>query len=133
MTSTELNNGTPSEPIPTEVREKTRRRPFTADYKRRILAEIDAAPHGGKAKILRREGLWAASVDNWRKDLGGSLEPRKRGRKPSPETALKKEYEKLRRENERLKVKLEHAGLIIAAQKKVARLFEEMDEKNDSA
>lgn len=132
MTSSELTNGKPSEPIPTEVREKPKRRVYTSEYKRKIIAEIDAAPRGGKALILRREGLWAASVDGWRKELSGSLELRKRGRKPSPDTPLKHENEKLRRQIERLETKLEHAALIIAAQKKVARLFEQMNENDDA-
>ena len=131
--STEKNNGKPADPVPTEVRDRAKRRPFSAEYKRRIVAEIDAAPRGGKAQILRREGLWATSVDAWRKEFSTSPEPRKRGRKPSPDTQLKKDYEKLQREHERLKTKLEHAALIISAQKKVARLFKQMDQDDDNA
>lgn len=133
MMSNEKNIGAPVDPVPTEVRERATRRPFDEAFKRRIVAEIDAAPRGGKARILRREGLWSSSVDTWRKEFRESPEPRKRGRKPSSDTQLKKDYEKLRREHERLKIRLEHAALIISAQKKVARLFKEIDDNEESA
>ena len=133
MMTNQTSNGAPVDPVPTEVRERAKRRLFSVEYKRRIVAEIDAAPRGSKGRILRREGLWATVVDAWRKEFSSSPEPRKRGRKPSADTQLKKDYQKLQREHERLKVKLEHAALIIAAQKKVARLFEQMNENDDAS
>jgi len=48
------------------------------------------------------------------------LAPRRRGRKPDPQAA---ELAQLRRENERLKRRLEQAEAIIDAQKKLAQLF----------
>ena len=33
------------------------RRSFTAEYRARVVAEYQAAPHGQKAAVLRREGL----------------------------------------------------------------------------
>lgn len=131
MTSNE-NRGTASKkPAETEVREKSVRRTYTDEYKRRIVAEVNAAPRGTMAEILRREGLYSATVDTWRKELAPSMAARKRGRKPSPETPLKKELERLARENERLKRKLEHAELIISVQKKVARMFDQPTKSDD--
>ena len=33
------------------------RRTFTAEYRARVVAEYEAAPHGEKSAVLRREGL----------------------------------------------------------------------------
>lgn len=111
-------------PVETEVRAKPLRRHYTAEYKRRIVEEIEAADYGGMAAILRREGLYSTTVNDWRKELAGAFTARTPGRKPSPETPMKKEIERLQREIEQLKRKLEHAELIIDVQKKVARIFE---------
>lgn len=124
MIGTDLTNGSTGPKVDTEVVAKPKRPRYTAEYKRRIIDEIAAAPRGGKAEILRREGLYAATVDSWRRDLASALEPRTRGRKPSPDTSLKKENEKLRKQIARLERKLGHAELIIDVQKKVARMLD---------
>lgn len=125
------NTGSSKKPAETELEQKPAKRVFTPEYKRRIVEEINAAPKGGIAAILRREGLYSTTVDNWRKEYSGAFEPKKRGRKPSPDTAVKRELERLERENERLRRKLEHAELIIDVQKKVARMFEPPPETDD--
>jgi hypothetical protein len=51
------------------------------------------------------------------------LAPQKRGRKVDPDTETRHENAKLRRENERLTTRLQHAELIIDVQKKVAALL----------
>lgn len=124
------SNGTSKKPAETGLDDAPKRRVYTAEYKRRIVEEINAAPRGGIAPILRREGLYSATVDNWRKELAGTFEPKKRGRKPSPETPIKRELERLERENARLKRKLDHAELIISVQKKVARMFDHPTDDN---
>ena len=133
MSSTEQRNGVPVSPAEIEVREKRKKPPYTADYKRRIVEEFKATPRGSKGALLRREGLYATTVNGWIKDQETSLEPRKRGPKASPDTALRKENDKLRRENERLKVKLEHAALILSVQKKVARMFDRSTDENEES
>lgn len=45
------------------------RRRFTAEYKRRIVAEYDPAPAGSKGQVLRREGLFDSSVKQWRAQI----------------------------------------------------------------
>lgn len=126
-------NGSSKKPAETELEQKPAKRVFTAEYKRRIVEEINAAPKGGIAAILRRDGLYSTTVDNWRKEYSGAFEPKKRGRKPSPETPIKRELERLERENERLRRKLEHAELIIDVQKKVARMFEPPPERDEQS
>ncbi len=36
---------------------KPKRRTYTAEYRARVLAEYEAAPHGQKSAVLRREGI----------------------------------------------------------------------------
>jgi transposase-like protein len=41
------------------------RRSFTAAYRARVVAEYEAAPHGQKAAVLRREGLYQSQIRSW--------------------------------------------------------------------
>ncbi|WP_201329298.1 hypothetical protein [Nostocoides australiense] len=47
--------------------DRPKRRVFTAEYKARILAEYDAAEHGGRGAVLRREGLYSSHIVEWRR------------------------------------------------------------------
>ncbi len=120
---TQQENQAVNQRPPTEVREPAVRRDYTAEYKRQIVAEINAAPYGGIGAILRREALYSTTVDAWRKETAGTRTTGVPGRKPSPQTPLKQENERLRRENERLQKKLQQAALIIELQKKVGLLM----------
>ena len=42
------------------------RRSFTTEYRHRVVAEYEAAPHGEKSGVLRREGLYQSQVREWR-------------------------------------------------------------------
>lgn len=124
MTSNEQQKAMP-EPAPdTEVLPQPRRPRYTAEYKRRIVEEINRAQRGGKATILRREGLYSTTVDAWRKELSSPQQASRRNSTSAAETAMKKQVDKLQRENQRLQKKLEQAELIIEVQKKVARMFD---------
>lgn len=75
------------------------RRSFTAEYKRRIVAEYDQAPAGSKGQVLRREGLYDSSVKQWRAQIEAGTLGRVARRKPrtgqqSPEQARIAELEK---------------------------------------
>jgi transposase len=111
----------------TEVVVRAKRRQHTAEYKLRILRELDECTGKGEVgAILRREGLYSSLISKWREQreqgslngLGGQ----RRGPKVDPNAA---ELARLQRENKRLKEKLERAELIIDVQKKVARLIGE--------
>ena len=41
------------------------RRTFTAEYRAQLVAEYEAAPHGQKSAVLRREGLYHSTVREW--------------------------------------------------------------------
>lgn len=112
----------------TEVPERAQRRRFTAEYKARILREVDACKHPGEqGALLRREGLYSSHLMVWRRqrDEGSlaALEPKKRGRKPQKRDPLLLENERLRRELAKVQHRLDQAEVIIAVQKKVATLL----------
>jgi len=108
-----------------EVQPRATRRRFSVAYKRRILAEADACPHGQVGALLRREGLYYSHLTKWRGEReAGRLTERARGPKANPDRA---QVERLARENATLKRKLEQAEAIIAAQKKLARLLDSQE------
>lgn len=110
-----------SKPNP-EVQPKAERRRFTAEYKRRIVAEAEQCQHGELGSMLRREGLTYAQIGQWRKAVADGTVDKKRGPVANPNRA---ELRRLEAENARLKRQLERAEAIIDAQKKLARLLEE--------
>jgi transposase-like protein len=119
-------NGTNPDGIPDpEVEPKAQHRYYTADYKQKILDEIDATSHPGEiGAILRREGLYSQIISKWRhqRQQRGltDTDETKRGPKPHPQTA---EVEKLEREKASLQARLDQAELIIDIQKKVSQLL----------
>ena len=109
-----------------EVPAKARRRAFTAEYKKRILAEADAATGSGTiGTLLRREGLYSSHLTTWRQERAAGIDQafsKKRGPKVRRDAAAEASA-KLRRQNERLTEELRKAHLIIDVQKKVAALL----------
>lgn len=108
-----------------EVVPKAQRRRFTAEYKHSILQQYEACREPGeKGALLRREGLYSSYITTWsrqreRGELDG-LAPKKRGPKKDPQAA---EIARLKRENARLRKRLEKAELIIDVQKKVSQML----------
>ena len=115
-------------PVPDpEVAATAKRRRFTAQYKRSILAQADACREKGAiGALLRREGLYSSHLTTWRRqreqgELKG-LAPKKRGRKPTV-NPLAEENQRLQRENARLRGQLQQAETIIDVQKKISTLL----------
>lgn len=112
-----------------------RRRKFSAKYKLKILKEIDQRLQWGAeiGSVLRREGIFSSHISKWRKAReDGSLralEPKKRGRKPDPDAAIRRELKQAQAENAKLRKELEQAELIIDVQKKLSRLLGLDEEK----
>jgi transposase-like protein len=110
-----------------EVVARAKRRRYTAEYKRQILAQADAAKGSGEiGALLRRERLYSSHLVKWRRErAAGILEgltPQKRGPKAKVDPRAA-EYQKLQRENERLADRLRKAEIVIDVQKKVAMLL----------
>ena len=110
-----------------EVVARPHRRRFTAEYKRSIIDEADAARDAGAVgALLRREGLYSSHLTTWKRQRKqgelDALTPKKRGPKVviSP---LVKQNRELQAANARLLKKLKNAELIIEVQKKVAALL----------
>ncbi len=110
-----------------KLERRTRRR-FSAAEKQRLLAEADALPHGEQGAWLRRNGLYAAQLSQWRKTLAEQgtqgLEPKRGGREPGD--PRDREIERLRRENARLERRAQVAEDLVELQKKLSALFEQV-------
>ena len=106
-----------------EVVAKPKRRTYSAEYKQRILKEVEAAAatRGGVGALLRREGLYSSLLATWRRERAAgileALTPQKRGPK-SKRDPLREENLKLQRQNARLTGDLRKAHIIIDVQKK---------------
>lgn len=120
-----------------EVPEKAIRRSYTAEYKRRILREVEGCKEYGQiGALLRREGLYSSNLTAWRRQAErgalDALSSKKRGpkaRKPDPSVRLITEQEK---EIQKLRARLRKAELIIDAQKKIAEIFQlPLDQKEE--
>src|SRR3954454_9761274 len=118
-----LPGAVPADP---EVVAKPQRRIYTAEYKRRILAQADAATGKGDiARLLRREGIYSSTLTNWRRERESALQKafsQKRGPEPKSQP-LTRENEELRRQNQQLEEELRKAEIIIDVPKKVAMLL----------
>jgi transposase-like protein len=109
-----------------EVTPKAARRIFSAAYKKKILAEMDAAAGSGQiGELLRREGIYSSTLTRWRRERDSAVDSafsQKRGPEPK-RNPLTAENEKLRRQNQRLQEDLRKAEIIIDVQKKLATLL----------
>ncbi len=109
-----------------EVVDVAKRRKFSTAYKRRILEEIDRAGPGEIGLILRREGLYSSQLTKWRqrrRDMSGKKH------KEQCQHQSKSEYERLEKENAKLKLRLQKAEAMLELQKKAASIISLMSEK----
>lgn len=109
-----------------QIEPKRKRRKFSGAYKARIVSMAAACSDPGEVgALLRREGLYSSHLANWRElARTASLEAldRKRGpKKKRSEAELR--AERLEREVEALKKKLEYAEEVIEIQKKLSRIL----------
>ena len=115
----------------TEVLAKAKRRGFTAEYKQRILNEVDQATAAGRSgevgAILRREGLYSSHLAAWRRlrEAGelSALTTKKRGPKAKPVNADDREKRELKRKLAMAEARLKRAEALLGLQKKVSEIF----------
>ena len=111
-----------------EVVAKAERRRFTAEYKLRVLHEVDRCKQPGEiGALLRREGLYWSNLITWRKqrqsgELAG-LREKRRGPKRREKNPLANRVRELDGENARLKRRAERAEGIVELQKKVSEIL----------
>jgi transposase-like protein len=119
----------PAVPDPELVQRPARRR-FSAEYKLRILREVDGLSRPGEiGALLRREGLYSSHLSTWRRQRDeGALEAlsRPRGRKPA--APLERENAELRRRVERAECELAKARRVIEVRGNVCALLGELSE-----
>src|SRR5207248_2359481 len=96
-----------------EVRERPKRRRFTAEYRRSIVQQADACTRKGEVgALLRREGLYSSLLTEWKRQLKkGELVDKKRGRKRTPPDV--RENADLKRQVEKLTKELSAARMVI--------------------
>lgn len=105
-----------------EVPAVGRKRRYSEAYKLRILEEADQCQRGELGALLRREGLYHSSIIKWRAwrdtmaDKGFTPEEDKK--------AMRNELARLKRENKRLKLKLERQDAMLDLQKKAFQLLD---------
>ncbi len=133
--SVPVKNSTFHRPDP-EVPEKKPRRRFTAQYKLKILSEVEACSNVGEVgAILRREGLYSSNLTTWKRQREeGALQaltPKKRGRKKQVTSPLAKRVAELERDNKKLADRLKQAETIIEVQKKVSEILGISQPNND--
>ena len=132
--SQEQNGKLEEEGTKTEVVVKAKRRQHSAEYKLRILREVDECKGKGEVgALLRRQGLYSSLVSKWREQRERGSLTGLSGHRRGPKVDVNAvELARLQRENKRLQEKLERAELIIDVHtcpggrcqgKKVARLL----------
>ena len=94
--------------------DRPKRRTFTAEYKAQIVAEYDAAEHGERGAILRREGLYSSHMVDWRKaaraGASSALGPKSRDRRDREIEQLRARAEKAEAELARTQAALDLVG-----------------------
>jgi len=115
--------------------EKRTRRRFTADYKLKILNEADACKHGELGALLRREKLYSNQLSQWRREYAEQGIDGLNKSIPGPvasKTPEQRQNDQLRKENERLKRKLEIANDCLNLQKKALLMVDRFRNGNDA-
>lgn len=115
-------------PLEVEVSARPGRRTFTAEYKGKVLEEIDRCKGPGEiGAILRREGLYSSHLVQWRRarrEMGNAeLAPKERGPKAKGPDERDRKIAELERENAKLKTRAKKAEALVELQKKVSELL----------
>jgi transposase-like protein len=108
------------------------RRSFIAEYRARVAAEYEAAPHGQKAAVLRREGLYQSQVHKWmlaRDRMNRGAAAPQRAHRAS---AGKDDPGRLRAENQRLTRELATSQAVVEIMVKLQGLLEHISESTGS-
>ncbi len=108
-----------------EVTERAKRRRFTAEYKLRILREVERCKvPGAIGALLRREGLYSSHLTSWRRERDRGAEAALVAKKRGPKKkAVDPRVKLLERENARLKRRLGRVELMLDIQKKASEML----------
>jgi len=112
------------------------RRSFTAAYRAKVVAEYEAAPHGSKAAVLRREGLYQSQIRRWaatREALNSGASSSRRPHRATSSGVGKDEAARLRAENQRLTRELAKSAAVVEIMGKLQGLLETISESTGTA
>ena len=128
----EPNGSGPVNPAPRPVR-----RSFTAEYKAAVVAEYEAAAHGEKSAVLRREGLFHSHVQEWTRARNTAAPAGSTNGSSGPSTTARltraeRETERLRAENARLNAKLAQTQAALSIMGKAHELLASLAESSDT-
>jgi len=126
---------TTTEIKPTPELEKRTRRVFSTEYKIRVLSEANACQHGELGHLLRREKLYSAQLQSWRREFAEHGVEGLRKSAPGPastKTAESRRIAQLEKENARLNKKLLVAEDCIGIQKKVLSMLDLANSGSDA-
>ena len=119
---------------PDPVLEKRTRRTFNAEYKLRIVQEANACQHGELGALLRREKLYHAQIQQWRREFneGGmeSLSKSAPGSKPRL-TSEQRKITELEKKIRRLEYQLQLKDDCLELQKKALSMLEHQQSEDD--
>jgi transposase len=107
-----------------------RKRQFSNAYRLRILREADQCRHGELGALLRREGLYHATIIKWRswREKMNDLTPE--ASHPSAKTTgLEKQNKRLQAEVARLNLKVQRMEGLLDLQKKAFELLDVMNQE----
>jgi transposase-like protein len=109
------------------------RRSFTAAYRAKVVAEYEAAPHGSKAAVLRREGLYQSQIREWTRARNAVTRGASAPRRPHRASgAGKDDPARLRAENQRLARELAKSQAVVEIMGKLQGLLEHISESTDT-
>ncbi len=131
--SIQQENVTVGGPAEVDPAPKPVRRSFTAEYRARVVAEYEAAPHGEKAGVLRREGLYQSQVREWRAEReakAAGLVPKRNSHRAAPKFSTSED--RLRTENMRLTKELAKSQAVVEIMGKLQGLLESISESTDT-
>jgi transposase-like protein len=126
-----LSNLPVTEVSPAPELEKRTRRVFTSEYKLNILAEADRCARGELGLLLRREKLYSAQLQQWRRDFAEKGIEGLSKSAPGPKATLSPEQRRiaqLERDNARLTRKLALANDCLSLQKKALSMLERSED-----
>jgi transposase len=116
-----------------EVPERPRPpRTYPAAHKLRILEEYEQLDKAGKGALLRREGLYASLISEWRKQRDkGALQALQQRRGRPPVDPRDRELARLERENARLRDQVARQAKVIEVQGELSALLGRLATSSD--
>ena len=110
--------------------DRPKRRSFSAEYKAGILVEYESADRGGRGAILRREGLYASHIIEWRKAAQAGAVT---GLGPATRDRRDREIEQLRARAEKAEAELARSRAVVDLLGKAHALLETLSESAETS